>query len=117
MDSELQSEDVTVARDNYWKSMVSQLQSVLAQMEAKGELEKTWLDEPLPNELTATAASGYLSVWLHPDTGKGSWNQITQKVDMAEPWFMSPEGEVELSGEKMTLSEAVEQFAAKLAAK
>jgi hypothetical protein len=116
-DSELQSESETRKRDEYWGSLVAQLRSSLALMEANGELEQAKLDEPLLNELTASAKGGYLSVWLHPDTGEGSWNQITGDMDMAEPWFMSPDGQIELSGERITLSEAVKQFAEKLVTK
>ena len=113
-DSELQSERETRERDEHWNSLVKELRSLLTLMEAKGELQQPRLNEPLLNELIATAKDGYLSVWLHPNTGKGSWNQITGTMDTAEPWFMSPEGEVELSGERMTISKAAKEFAAKL---
>jgi hypothetical protein len=115
--SELQSEREARERNEHWNSLVSQLRSLLALMEANGQLEQAKLNEPLLNELTASAKGGYLSVWLHPETGQGSWNQITGEMDMAEPWFMSPEGQIELSGERMTLSEAAKRFAKKLVAK
>ncbi|MBB5065765.1 hypothetical protein [Granulicella mallensis] len=97
--------------------MVGQLRSRLASMEASGELEQAELNEPLRNELTMTSKGGYLSVWLHTDTGKGSWNVITGELQVAEPWFMSSEGIVELSGESMNLPNAVERFAAKIVVK
>jgi len=83
-------------------------------MQAEGELEQAVLDEPLQNELYVSIKDGYLSVWLNTDTGKGSWNALNKELDRAEPWSMSPEGIVELSGEKMDLSHAVERFARKL---
>ena len=79
-----------------------------------GEVEDAKLDEPLPNEFYVSIKDGYLSVWLNSDNGKGSWNALNKELDRAEPWSMSPEGIVELSGEKMDLSHAVESFARKL---
>jgi hypothetical protein len=113
----LDTERDTAERDELWKSMVSQLQSRLGSMETTGELEQAKLDEPLRNELTMTAKDAFLSVWLNSDTGKGSWNAITKQLDMAEPWYMSPEGIVELSGEKMDIPHAVEHFVRKLVTK
>jgi hypothetical protein len=110
MDVELEM----AARDELWKAIVSRLRSQLATKEASGELEQTSLDEPLRNELTMSAKSGYLSVWLDTDTGKGSWNAISGKLDMAEPWFMSTDGKVELSGETMDIATAVERFVEKI---
>jgi len=64
-----------------------------------------------------TAKSGFLSVWLNTNTGKGSWNVITEKLEMAEPWFMSTDGKVELSGESMDIPTAVERFVEKISKK
>ena len=113
----MQAERDMVARDELWNGIVSQLRSQLAAKEALGELEQTYLDEPLRNELTMTAKGGYLSVWLHPEDGKGSWNVITDKLEMAEPWFMSVDGRVELSGESMDIPTAVERFIEKISTK
>jgi len=107
----------TAARDELWKSFVGQLQSRLTSMEAAGELEQAKLDQPLRNELGMSTKDGYISIWLHTDTGKGSWNAVTKKLDTAEPWYMSPEGVIEISGEKMDLPHAVECFAEKLVTK
>jgi hypothetical protein len=86
-------------------------------MEVTGELGKTQLDEPLRNELYVSVNDGFLSIWLNSDTGKGSWNAFTKLLDRAEPWYISPEGIVELSGQKMDIPHAVECFARKLVTK
>jgi hypothetical protein len=103
--------------DELWNNIVLQLRSQLASKEASGELEQTYFNEPLRNELTMTAKSGFLSVWLNTNTGKGSWNVITEKLEMAEPWFMSTDGKVELSGESMDIPTAVERFVEKISKK
>jgi hypothetical protein len=110
----MQDERDMVARDVLWNGIVSQLRSQLASKEASGELEQTHLDEPLRNELTMTAKGGYLSVWLDADTGKGSWNVITDKLQVAEPWFMSTDGKVQLSGQKMDIAGVVNEFVQKI---
>jgi hypothetical protein len=113
----MQAEQDEAARDELWNTLVNQLRSLLASKESSGELEQTFLDEPLRNELTMTAKSGYLSVWLHTDTGKGSWNVITNKLQIAEPWFMSADGKVELSGENMDIPTLAERFVEKISAR
>ena len=61
-----------------------------------------------------TVGDGFISVWLNADTGKGSWNAITKHLDMAEPWFLTPEGVFQIDGETMNLSAAAERFIAKV---
>ena len=113
----MQAETEVIVRDELWKTIVSQLRSQLASKEALGELEQTFLDEPLRNELTMTAKSGYLSIWLDTDTGKGSWNAISERLDMAEPWFISTDGRVELNGEVMDIPNAATKFVEKISPK
>jgi hypothetical protein len=110
-------EQEIAARDELWNTIVSQLRLQLVAKEASGELEQTYLDEPLRNELTMTAKGGYLSVWLNTDTGKGSWNVITDKLQIAEPWFISADGKVDLSGESMDIPTAVKKFIEKISTK
>ena len=105
------------ARDELWNTIVSQLRSQLASKEALGELAETALDQPLRNELTMTAKSGYLSIWLDTDTGKGSWNAISERLDMAEPWSISFDGKVKLSGEVMDIPNAAAKFVEKISPK
>lgn len=107
----------TLAMDALWNTIVTQLRSKLVAKEIAGELEQTHLDEPLTNELIMTAKSGFLSVWLEVDTGEGSWNVITERVQEAEPWFLSPGGQVELSGESMDIPTAVDRFIEKISPK
>ena len=102
------------ARQELWDTLVKQLRSRLASKEASGELEQTRLEEILTNEFIMTAKDGYLSVWLNTDSGKGSWNAIGGRWDVAEPWFQYADGRVELSGEIMDVSAAVEKFLEKL---
>jgi hypothetical protein len=113
----MQVERDRIARDKLWNAIVSRLRSQLASKEASGELEQTYLNEPLRNELTMTAKGGFLSVWLETETGKGSWNVITEKLQIAEPWFITVDGKVELSGESMDISAAVENFVEKITTK
>jgi len=113
----MQVEQPTAARDGGWNSMVSLLRSKFASKQAAGELEDTNFDESLRNEVFIGFKGGFLSVWLNPETGKGSWYAVTEKLDVAQPWFMSIDGKVELSGEAMDISSAVDRLAAKISTK
>lgn len=112
--STLNSEQESEMRAALWVSLVSELRSKLSLMEAAGRLEKPNFNEQLYQEFTMTANEGYISVWLNGVTGKGSWRVISKLLDMAEPWFLSPNGVFELDGEAMNLSAAADRLIAKV---
>ncbi len=107
-------EEKEAAKDELWNALVSQLRLLLASKETAGELEETYFDAPHRNELTMSAKSGYLSVWLNADTGDGSWDVITEKMQEAEPWTLSADGRVKLSGEEMDVSGLTVRFMEKI---
>ncbi|WP_263380090.1 hypothetical protein [Granulicella paludicola] len=78
------------------------------------------VEEILPQEFIATTEGGdwggYLSVWLDPHSGEGSWNQIAPE-DKCEPWRMSPDGIASISGEQVSVHGLAERFATKLITK
>jgi hypothetical protein len=93
-----------------WNALVKEMRAKIQQpisFNAK-------LDEVLPQELSLYTDDGMLSVWLDPYTGRGSWNCVSQELDMAEPWSLSASGEFKLDGESMNLSVAADRFIAKL---
>jgi hypothetical protein len=103
-----------IARNDLWNALVGQLRSRLTSLEASGDIEQPSFDEPLRNEFCMTAKSGFLSVWLHTDTGEGSWNSLSHHLDMAESWSMSATGVFEIDGDTMNLFGAAERFLAKV---
>ena len=72
------------------------------------------LNEILPQEFSLSVGDGLLSVWLNPYTGLGSWNCISQKLNMAEPWQAISPDEIQLDGETMNLTATAERFIAKV---
>ncbi len=105
------------SRSELWTAIVSLLCSQLKALEVSGKLSRVKIDELFENEIYITTDIGVLSIWLNTDTGKGSWNAITNKLDMAEPWFMSADGKVELSGQSMDVPTVVEKFIEKISTK
>jgi hypothetical protein len=86
-------------------------------LEVNGKINDVEIEELFENEIYITADTGVLSIWLDWASGEGSWNVSTNKLDRAEPWFMSDDGKVELSGESMNLPIAVETLLEKLSTK
>jgi len=97
-----------------WDSLVEELRQKLAALKASGLVKDGEINEPLLHEFGMGANGGLISVWLHTDDGKGSWNAVTKHLDMAEPWFLSADGIFKIDGETMNLSEAADRFIAKL---
>jgi hypothetical protein len=110
---EPQSDRNTILRREHWTSMVSFLHSQVAALEAKGRLSDVTVNELFDNEMYVSAATGILSIWINVEDGSGSWNAITNDQTV-EPWSMSTDGTIELSGQCLDIKSAVEQFAAKL---
>jgi hypothetical protein len=109
------SEEDRDALDTFWNELVVKLRLELGALESSGKLRNTKVTEPLPNELIATSDEGFISIWLHIETGEGSWNQIAP-VDECEPWSMTASGTAVLSGKEMNLSELAHAFASKFLA-
>ncbi len=106
---------VTHFRDRLWHSMVIDIRRRLLEEEATGVLSQSNLEGilELENESILTSKNGYLSVWLVPETGDGSWNQISP-IEQCEPWFMWPNGDVEISGNLFDISNAAQWFVNRL---
>jgi len=100
-----------------WSATVILFRSQLKVLETNGKLSDVKVEELFDNEIYITADTGVLSIWLDWDSGEGSWNVITDKLQRAEPWFMSADGKVELSGESMELPTAVGTLIEKLLTK
>src|SRR5664280_3678019 len=96
-------------RRELWTAIVSLFRSQLEALETNGKMSGVKIRELFENEIYINADTGVLSIWLDTDSGEGSWNVITNKLDVAEPWFMSADGKVELSGESMDVPTAVEK--------
>ena len=106
------SEEDREALDTLWNELVVKLRLELDTLEAQGKLRNTKVTEPLSNELIATSDEGFISIWLHTETGEGSWNQIAP-VDECEPWSMTASGTAVLSGKEMNVAELALAFASK----
>ncbi len=111
----LLSEEDRDTLDNLWNELVVKLRQELNALESQGKLRNTKVEEPLRNELIATSDEGFISIWLHIETGEGSWNQIAP-IDECEPWSMTASGIAVLSGKEMNLSELALAFASKFLA-
>jgi hypothetical protein len=109
------SEEDRDTLDKFWNELVVKLRQELSALESQGKLRNTKLEEPLRNELIATSDGGFISIWLHIETGEGSWNQIAP-LDECEPWSMAASGVAVLSGKEMNLSELAFAFASKFLA-
>ena len=107
------NEQDRVKRDALWRVLVEDVQQQLSLLEAEGKLQRARLDEPLSNELIATAENAFLSVWLHVEVGSGSWNQVAP-VDQCEPWSLGSDGVALLSGSRLNIHELARAFASKL---
>ena len=107
------TEKEKVSLDLLWKDFATQMHTHLLFLQGQSLISDVFFDEPLRHELTATTLGGYISIWLNEETGRASWNQLTP-VDGAEPWALSPDGVVEISGKRMTVSDAARLFAEKL---
>jgi hypothetical protein len=108
-----QIDRVTDYRDKLWQSIVRSIRLCLLQEESAGRLSDTSIDEPLVNELTITSRGGFISIWLRPETGNGSWNQLAP-VDDCQPWHVWPNGDVEIDGTLMNSSAAGKWFVDRL---
>jgi hypothetical protein len=104
-------------RSELWTATVSLFRSQLEALEANGKISDVKIEELFDNEIYIGADTGVLSIWLDIASGEGSWNVITNKLDRAEPWFMSADGKVELSGQSMDVPTAVEKLIEKLSTK